>query len=90
MAETPKAWKRWERTRVMGERSFVWRVGVLGFGGALTLLWCSRSLVNPELRSQLPTLILQALLVTPLAGYWWGMRMWRTMESRYEEMRRGI
>jgi len=69
MAQAPDRWKRWERTRARGERSYVWRFGVLGWGGALAALWCVRYAVDPNARPPWWVGVPLAMVLFPAGGY---------------------
>jgi hypothetical protein len=78
---------RWETTRQMGRRWFIWRWGVLAFG----LPW---GIVMALLfgfagaASHPPALWIGPVisgLLSPLAGYLFGATMWSRCETQYIE-----
>jgi hypothetical protein len=80
MKDQATKWRRWEKTRAMGETRFVWLVGVLGWG-LLTATLVSGLMIGFRDRSM--TIIPFAFVVFPIWGYFWGVRFWRVNEKQY-------
>ena len=90
--QTPKSHAKWQRTRAMGRKRFVWLIGV-GLWGGLMFLFCtpalfySMSKFPPRSQNHLihPSLSeLGAILLSCLAGgYLWGAGTWRLSERMY-------
>jgi hypothetical protein len=89
---SPKQVKRWARTRQMGRTRYVWLIGVLGFGLTLGVClpvaiaavgsWLPGKIVPGWER--LPVHLVGCLIVCPIGGYFFGVCMWRAVESEYE------
>jgi hypothetical protein len=63
-------------------RSFVWRVGVLGWGGWMFLVmtlcdWYRKGYIQiPPLRPLL-SMTIPNLIIWPIVGYLWGVSIWK-------------
>jgi hypothetical protein len=84
MAMNPKQFERWARTRAKGRARFIWIDGVIGWGLTMAVILLPLfALTNgwgPVQRS-LPF----ALVLFPVVGYGWGVRMWHLSERQYAE-----
>jgi len=73
--------RRWEQTRAKGERRFIWRSGVLFWGGIMTLIFGVKAYLQPI---DPPWLGYAPLIFFPVAGYFWGKWTWRMAERGYQ------
>jgi hypothetical protein len=80
---------RWESTRERGRRRFVIVEGVLRFGLSVAVL---QALTSHLLGSPGPPFghLALNLVLFPLAGIWFGGRVWADNERRYADWRRGF
>ncbi len=84
-----KARQRWQKTRARGKKSFVLRVGVLGWGGFMVIAMTAQDLIR-EPHSHHETiyyvgLVAVNLLIWPIAGYFFGNSMWGYYETYFGE-----
>jgi hypothetical protein len=87
-----KAKQGWQKTKARGKKSFVLRVGVLGWGGLMFIAMTAQDLVRKP-RFQHQTVysfgeIAINLLIWPIAGYFFGKRMWDFYEMYLGEENR--
>ena len=90
MKMNDKQKQRWEATRAKGKSNFIWTRGVLGWGGLTAVLFAGfvafrqsgYDLARMSLNSFLMYLM-GALIVFPIGGYFWGLRMWDKMEEMH-------
>lgn len=81
MNKDPNRWKKWEETRAKGKSHFVWRFGVLWWGGMMALIFGVKHFLQP----MEPQWIGYALLlIFPVGGYFCGLWIWRMMERAYQ------
>jgi hypothetical protein len=84
MGVTQKQLEKWAKTRQMGRARYVWRYGVLGWGLATGVLW---SICRGFLRGgdQLPVLLVLALIIFPIGGYFFGQWTWKKGEENFQQ-----
>jgi hypothetical protein len=87
-----KAKQGWQRTKARGKKSFVLRVGVLGWGGLMFIAMTVPDLIRKP-RFQHQTIyyvgeIVINLLIWPIAGYFFGKSMWGFYEMYFGEENR--
>jgi|SRR5580698_6000177 hypothetical protein len=71
----PAQLAQWQKLKAQGQRSYILRRGVVGYGGTMFVLMTATDLVrNPPSRYVFDVAI--NLLIWPLAGYLWGLSMW--------------
>src|SRR5215467_13319796 len=83
--------EHWRKVRDTGKKNFVWKTGVLRFGGTMFVVMTALDLFRYlPLRSgvadnlfEIFFQIIIGLLVWPLAGYFWGVLMWRFYEWHF-------
>lgn len=75
--------KRWERIRRKGRRHFIWIRGVLVWGIIVAVFWSfwMSLMLGKPFRDNLAL----ALIVFPIAGYFWGIWTWRLCERQFHE-----
>jgi hypothetical protein len=74
--------KKWEKIRQRGKRSFAFYYGALGFGGFMIIFMTCATVFYEHKNLDWPLVIL-GVLVWPLAGYSWGLWMWRWIDEQY-------
>jgi len=83
--------ERWERIKARGKKSYVLRYGVMGYGSLMfifmTVAFWLRHSPFPRGMSGFYVDVLINLLIWPLAGYSWGLAMWRFWEDYYSDRR---
>jgi hypothetical protein len=92
---TPKGVYKWEQTRQAGRKRYVWRIGVLGWGGLMFLVMTPFFYIQqygatwPSAENLLGSviLVLASAAIWLIGGYWFGSTMWSTMERAYREYR---
>lgn len=79
----------WAKLRTQGQRRFIWLSGVViwGIGTALTWATLITWWENRFVWTRFPwerwgQLVVPALVLFPLGGYWWGRWMWKTIDRR--------
>jgi hypothetical protein len=81
--------QRWQKIRAGGKRSFALRWGVLGWGGFMVVAITASDLIRKRPFSHQPIYyiadIAVNLLIWPIAGYFFGARMWRFYEMYFGE-----
>jgi len=84
-----KAMQRWQKMKARGKKGFVWRFGVLGWGGLMFVAMTSTELVHRSPLSRSATDyafdILLNLLIWPIAGYFFGSHMWGFYETYFSD-----
>lgn len=87
---------KWERTRSAGRKRYVWRIGVLGWGGLMFLVMTPYIYLQrygstwPSLDGLSVLLTAFSAVVWFVAGYWFGSTMWSTMERAYKRHQQGM
>lgn len=85
----PKSVAKWEHQRQAGKKSYVWRVGVLGWGVPMFIVMTGYFYVQqhgtnwPSIESFPILFVSISAVVWLIAGYWFGSTMWSTMEKAY-------
>jgi hypothetical protein len=83
------ATKRWQKTKARGKKSFALRVGVLQWGGLMFIVMTAQDLIRKPRFSHRPIYyvadIAVNLLIWPIAGYFFGARMWNVYEMYFGE-----
>jgi hypothetical protein len=74
--------KAWEKIRQRGKRSFAFRYGALGWGGFMVVFMTSATAFVEHKRLDWLYLLINVLL-WPLAGYIWGLWMWRWLDEQF-------
>jgi len=74
--------KSWEKTRKQGRQSFALLHGALGWGGLMILFMSCGTLLLDHKRLDW-AYVLISVLIWPLAGYFWGLWMWRWCEKHF-------
>jgi hypothetical protein len=81
--------ERWQKTKARGKKSFILRIGVLGWGGFMALAMTTEYLLRkPLFPRQMSDYIVHAainLLIWPISGYFFGARMWSFYETYFDE-----
>jgi len=82
--------QRCQKTKARGKKSFALRYGAMGFGGLMFILMTVMHLLRKSSFSRALTdsdyvYILINLLIWPLAGYSWGVAMWRFYEDYFSD-----
>ncbi|HLX85152.1 MAG TPA: hypothetical protein VKR59_14725 [Terriglobales bacterium] len=88
-SETAK--QLWQKTKAKGKKSFVLRIGVLGWGGFMFIAMTAQSLIGHPFQHQTVYYVSEIainLLIWPLAGYFFGKRMWDFYEMYFGEENR--
>ncbi|MGE3243755.1 MAG: hypothetical protein AB7I57_22000 [Pirellulales bacterium] len=67
--------KQWSETRKLGQKTFVWRYGVLGWGVSTAVFFTALTGYKDGWSTMLINLPI-AFAVFPLAGIAWGRFMW--------------
>jgi hypothetical protein len=84
-----KAKQSWQKTKARGKKSYVLRVGVLGWGGLMVVAMTAQDLIrSPRLQHQTLYYVGEIainLLIWPVAGYFWGKRMWDFYEMYFAQ-----
>ena len=87
-----KAKQRWQKTKARGKKSFVLRVGVLGWGGFMFIAMTAQDLIQkPRFQHQTVYHVGEValnLLIWPIAGYFFGKIMWGFNEMYFGEENR--
>jgi len=78
-------WKKWEQTRQRGRSHYIWIYWVLLWGASMAIWWISfTSLIYPG--KQPPAILLvSALAIYPLFGYFIGIVAWKSKENKYAQ-----
>jgi hypothetical protein len=84
---TPAQQEHWREVRVTGRKNFIWKFGVIRYGGTMFIVMTALDLFRHQpfrrdLADYLFEIIL-GLLIWPLAGYCWGVLMWRFYEWHF-------
>jgi hypothetical protein len=82
--------QRWQKTKARGKKSFALRYGTMGFGGLMFIFMTGMHVLfnRPFPRGMIGSdyvYILINLLAWPLAGYSWGVSMWRFYEEYFSD-----
>ena len=81
--------QRWQKTKARGKKSFALRYGVMGFGGFMvifmTVAFWLRNSPFPRGMTAFYVDVVINLLIWPLAGYSWGISMWRVYEEYFSD-----
>jgi hypothetical protein len=84
--------QRWQKTRDKGKKRFVLRVGVLQWGGFMFLVTTAQYAIRkPQLPRRMIDYVVEAainLLIWPIAGYFFGTRIWDFYETYFGEYNR--
>jgi hypothetical protein len=79
--------ERWQKWGSRGKKSFILRIGVLGWGGFMFAVMTAQELIRS---SHLPRSLMDYgfdiainLLIWPIAGYCFGLAMWHTNQKRF-------
>jgi hypothetical protein len=79
--------QRWQKVKAGGKKKFILRVGVLKWGGFMFVVMTALDLLRkspfPRGVSDYAFDVAMNLLVWPLAGYCFGLVMWRFYESSF-------
>jgi hypothetical protein len=82
-----KAQERWQKTKARGKKSYILRVGVLGWGGLMFIATTAQDLIRkPWFQHQTVYYVGEIainLLIWPIAGYFFGKRMWSFYEMYF-------
>lgn len=76
MADVADRWRRWERTRRMGRRRYVWLVGVCGWGLSVGALWSVAFCYYVDAPLPFWAVLPVALVGFSVGGYVWGAVTW--------------
>lgn len=81
MAKEKKVNERWEKTRLMGRKRFIWRVGVLEFGMWMFIIL---GIIFPLMSHEtlVPLRLLRMLILSGIGGWLWGFLMWHISEKQ--------
>ena len=86
---SPAQRERWQRWRTRGKKSFVLRVGVLGWGGFMLVVITPsdlhRDAASPHGVIYYALDIAVNLVIWPVAGYFGGLAMWRVFQKKFSE-----
>ncbi len=81
--------RRWQKTKARGKNSYALRRGVLGWGALMFVMMSAQDLIRKPRFSHQPTYYIADiainLLIWPIAGYFWGTRMWNFYEMYFGE-----
>jgi hypothetical protein len=81
--------QRWQKTRARGKRSFALRWGAMGFGGLMfTSMIVMHSLIKSPFSRGMTDFDYGYIVINllwPLAGYRWGVSMWRFYEEYFSD-----
>jgi hypothetical protein len=82
-----RAKQRWEKTKARGKNSFVLRTGVLGWGGFMFIAITGQDLIRKRHSHHAAIYYVLTvavnLLIWPIAGYFFGKRMWGFYETYF-------
>ncbi|MAW46748.1 MAG: hypothetical protein CBB90_01560 [Gammaproteobacteria bacterium TMED30] len=84
----PKTFQRWARTRQRGRKPFIWRVGVMGWGGWMFVCmtaYYSLSRANFDWHNMsfdLAPVVFNAF-IWPISGYFFGWMLWQLQEAKF-------
>ena len=84
----PKTFQRWARTRQRGRKPFIWRVGVMGWGGWMFVFMTAYYLLSQanfdwhNMSFDLKTVVLNAF-IWPIGGYFFSASLWKLSEARF-------
>ena len=81
---TSRQMQRWAKTRAKSRTRFVWLMGVVAWGLPTAIGW-SVAMAAFQGWERLPLLLLNALVLFPIGGYWFGGSLWRKCEGLYEQ-----
>jgi hypothetical protein len=88
-APTPAQREHWDAVKHKGRSSFVLRVGVMQWGAAMFLIMTALDLMRktsyPRSGVEYALDIAANLLIWPIAGYLFGLWMWRFYESYFAD-----
>jgi hypothetical protein len=84
MKMTPRQVEGWSKTRAKGRTRFVWLTGVVSWGVPVAIIW-SVAMASFKGWDRFPHLLRIALILFPIAGYWFGSYVWRKSEEQYEQ-----
>ena len=83
----PEQRREWQAIQARGRRSFVWRSGVLGYGGFMFMVMTVIGLVgNSRILHRWTDFAVAIginLVIWPLAGYFFGLFMWNRLQKRF-------
>jgi hypothetical protein len=73
---------KWEKVRGRGKKRYVLVTGVLLWGVVTGIVW---SIVMSAVQGwdRLPLYLILALILFPIGGIFFGLQMWKILESRY-------
>ncbi len=80
----PGPWDRWEKTRQIGKKAFIWRYGVLGWGLLMALFMLGVIIADSRNHPNFWLLCLILPVLFPVAGYLWGVLVWNQTEQKYQ------
>ena len=76
---------RWTLTRAKGRKRFIWVNGLLYFGVVTGVMWSIiMEVIVPSSNMWVRPVI--ALIVFPISGIFWSMRIWDLSEVKYQEL----
>jgi len=82
--------RKWEKTRTIGKRRFVWTRGVLIWGFTTGILWTVMSYYlegdfqySFDNNADILRRLLLSLVAFSFIGYFWGCYVWQVSERRY-------
>ena len=80
---------RWQKTKARGKKSFALRWGAMGFGGLMfTSMMVMHSLVKSPFSQRMTDFDYGYVVINllwPLAGYRWGVFIWRFYEEYFSD-----
>jgi hypothetical protein len=81
--------QHWQKTKARGKNSFALRVGVLQWGGLMFVVTTAQDLIRKPRFSHQPIYyvadIAVNLLIWPIAGFFFGARLWKFYEMYFGE-----
>lgn len=74
----------WQKLKAQGKKSYILRIGVIRFGGAMFVLMTSADLLRKTASGYVFDIAIN-LIIWPLSGYLWGLLMWHYWVYRFEK-----